>query len=310
MNKRYGGLDCNGGSRTILLSAGALRKLGHKVDIVTFKDKFNWFKHKKVIKTVQKNTDVVIAISILDVPLIYRKYYGKHKLCYYSRPFESWQMPKRRIVKTLTRFTKKYKGTVISNSQWQIDWLKKHGIKSRLVYSGLDLDEYYPVSNVRFKNTHIGALHHKFHKTKRWDLVMKVAKNLDVNKYMFEVLTADKKGTGVNHMAYWYQPSLEEKRRMYSTCNIWLAPTEKEGFHNVAAEANLCGCLVVCNRLKRNGMGDYATEETAMRYSSDDEMLACLKNPDFSKVEKMQNILIRNIGSREKNMKRLVKILK
>jgi hypothetical protein len=289
--------------------------LGHKVDIVTFKDSFKWFKHKKVIKDVPKNTDVVIAISILDVPLIYKKYHGKHKLAYYSRPVEcdtkghKWQVSKKKALATLQKFNK-HNGIVISNSSWQIDWLKKHGIKSTLVYSGLDLDEYYPVPNARFKDVHIGALHHKFHKTKRWDLVEKVAKNLDVNKYYFEVLTADKKGTGGNHMAYWYQPPLEDKRRMYSTCKIWFSPTEAEGFHNVAAEANLCGSLVVCNRLKRNGMQDYATDETAMRYDNFEELIECIENPDFSKVEKMQNILTRDIGSREKNMKHLIKVLK
>jgi hypothetical protein len=57
-------------------------------------------------------------------------------------------------------------------------------------------------------------------------------------------------------------------------------------------------------------MGDYATEETAMRYSTEDELMDCLDNPDYSKVEKMQKILREKIGSRSENMKRMVKLLK
>ncbi len=280
MNKKYGGLDNNGGSRSILLSAETLRGLGHKVDVVTFKDSFKWFKHKKVIKNVPRNTDVVIAISILDVPLIHKKYRGKHKLAYYSRPFESWQMPKKKIVETL----RKFKGKVISNSKWQVDWLKKYGIKSRLVYSGINLDYW---KDTEGPHSYIGGLINNRHKSKRSDLVKKYATVHLKNKLN----------------AY-------SVRELYNKCSIWLAPTEKEGWHNCPAEAALCGCLIVCNRKTRNGMNDYATDETAMRYSSEEELVECLETPDFSKVPKMQEMIKTKIGSRSYNMKRLVKILK
>ena len=96
--------------------------------------------------------------------------------------------------------------------------------------------------------------------------------------------------------------------RFYNECDIWLAPTELEGWHNCPAEANLCGCLVICNRLDSNGM-DYATEETAMRFTGFDELLACIENPDFSKVEKMKKVLHNKIGNRENNMKKFIDII-
>jgi len=284
---KWSQLSNGGGTRTILKSAQALRELGHKVSIVAHKDNFTWEKHQKPIHKVPANTDILIAVTISDVKHI-MKYKGM-RLAYYSRPVEcdtkghKWQMSQKKALATLRKF-KKHNGTVISNSGWQVDWLAKHGIKSNLVYSGIDLDFWNDTGG---SHKYIGGLINKRHKTKRSDIVKKYAtvhlKN-NLNAY------------GV--------------RELYNKCSIWLAPTEKEGFHNVPAEACMCGNLIVCNRLKRNGMGDYATDETAMRYDTEDELLECIENPDFNKVSLMQELIREKIGSREKNMKRMVRLLK
>jgi hypothetical protein len=56
-------------------------------------------------------------------------------------------------------------------------------------------------------------------------------------------------------------------------------------------------------------MQDYATDETAMLYNTFAEAVECIRNPDFSKVPKMQKVLIDKIGDRKSNMEKLVKIL-
>ncbi len=280
-DKKWSQLSNGGGTRTIILSAETLRGMGHKVSIVAHKDTFNWIHHAKPIRTVPSNTDVLIAVTISDVKHI-MKYTGM-KLAYYSRPFETWQMPKDKIVKTLKKF-RDMGGIIISNSGWQIEWLAKHGIESRLVYSGIDLDFWKRTDG---EHKYVGGLINKRHKSKRSDIVKKFAKvRLKGNLKPYQV------------------------RDLYNQCNIWLAPTEKEGFHNVAAEANLCGNLIVCNRKKKNGMGDYANDETAEIYDSVDEMPDILNNPDFNKVEKMQELIREKIGNRRNCMKRLVRILR
>ena len=75
------------------------------------------------------------------------------------------------------------------------------------------------------------------------------------------------------------------------------------------SEAALCGAAVVCSRYPHNGMSDYATDDTAMLYNDLKEAVEMLNNPDMSKVVKMQELLRDKIGTREKNMKRLVRCL-
>jgi hypothetical protein len=280
-DKKWSQLSNGGGTKTIICSAETLRSIGHKVSIVARKDNFTWVSHPKPLRTVPKKTDVLIAVTISDVNHI-MKYTGM-KLAYWSRPVELWQKPKIKAIHTLKKFIKAG-GTVMSNSSWQIDWLAKNGVKSHLVYSGIDLNFW---KRTEGEHKWIGGLINKRHDSKRSDLV---------KSYCKIRLKGNLKPHGV--------------RDLYNQCKIWLAPSEKEGFHNVPAEANLCGNLIICNRSGRNGMGDYATEETAMRYSTEDELMDCLDNPDYSKVEKMQKILREKIGSRSENMKRMVKLLK
>ena len=98
----------------------------------------------------------------------------------------------------------------------------------------------------------------------------------------------------------------------YNQCHIWYAPTKLEGFHNIPVEAALCGCLILCLNNPKNGMGDYANEETAHIYDPGDEIspVEYIDRPDYSKVKKMDAYLRLRIGSRERNMKRFVECLK
>ena len=284
---RWSQLSNGGGTRTVIKSAQTLRELGHKVSIVAHKDDFTWEKHPKPVHKVPKNTDILIAVTISDVKHV-MKYKGM-RIAYWSRPVEcdtkghKWQTSKKKAIKRLKKF-RGIGGIMMSNSSWQIEWLAKHGIKSHLVYSGLDLDFWKDTGGL---HRDVGGLINKRHKTKRSDIVKKCA-------------TIHLKGN----------LNSKQVRELYNKCSIWLATSTKEGFHSPPAEACLCGCLVVCNRLKRNGMQDYATDETAMRYSSNLELLECVGDADWSKVAKMQKVLRENIGNRKSNMKRLVRILK
>lgn len=285
LHKYWGGLANGGGSKTIIKSAEVLRKLGYRVDIAAVNDRHTWVKHPPIIHKIPKDTDVAIANSVSDIDIVLKSK-AKRKF-WWARGIETWQMPLNRIKK------KAKKINVIVNASHLLEYFP-HG---NLCYAGLDLDYWEDKNKPNSSYCWIGSLYSKQHNTKRYDLFKKLQKDLHgKGKYVYTTLKNNKND--------------EELKHLYKFCAIWFAPTELEGFHNVPAEANLCGCLVICNRMSTNGMGDYAAEETAMRFSSWNECLAAIKNPDFSKVKKMQKVLREKIGSREKNMKRFVGLIK
>jgi hypothetical protein len=99
---------------------------------------------------------------------------------------------------------------------------------------------------------------------------------------------------------------------IYHRCDIWFAPTSVEGLHCPPMEANLCGALVVCSNHPGNGMvPDYANSDTAMVYEfgNVESAVDAIRNADYSKVFKMMLRIKSNIGTREKNMKRLIKLI-
>lgn len=280
MHHYWGGLANNGGSKTIIRSAEALRLLGCDVEIAAVNDRHTWIKHPKILKKIPGDADILIANSVSDIDIVLK---AKKKF-WWCRGLELWQASEKRIIE------KSKKINVIVNSSW----LLKKFPDAKLCYSGLDL---YTWRETRQRNYSqkltIGCLWSRSHKTKRYDIFKKIKKHFG-ERFNYETLK-DKFND-------------DELVRFYNECDIWLAPTELEGWHNCPAEANLCGCLVICNRLDSNGM-DYATEETAMRFTGFDELLACIENPDFSKVEKMKKVLHNKIGNRENNMKKFIDII-
>ena len=288
------GLGTNGGSKTIIRCAETLQKLGHDVTIWAEVNKYNW--HKIEIKLLKQDdyfnyTDVEILVSAWELPLR-----CTIKLCnktyWYCRGWETWIHGEEWLIKQTELFVA-MGGKIICNSSWLVNRFAEYSIPSELCFSGLDLDEWGN-DNQRSRTYpyYTGGMVYKRHKTKQSEMI--------------EGVCRDERGQFIDIKSGY---SNKQLRAFYNRCDMWFSPTELEGFHNVAAEANLCGCLVFCNRLDSNGMGDYATEETAMRYTGHDELLACLDKPDYSKVAKMQDVLINKIGSRFENMRRFVELI-
>jgi len=297
------GFANNGGSQTILRSVEALRLLGHQVDTIAEHDSFTWFHHDPSLRSVDGRYDAMVAVSSRDVKKMCQLYHGKADLLFWwVRGKELWQMSEKKLIE------RAHMVHCITNASHLSDWLSSHGVESQVCFAGLDFDTFHGTST-RY-NTHVtvGGLYHKAHKTKRWDIIKRLAREYECcPQYEFRSFghskMVDKRNLiGRRGMNYKTLPTF------YRSCNIWVAPTELEGFHNVAAEANLCGCLVVCNRMPTNGMGDYATDETAMRFDTYQELFECLKSPQWEKIEKMQAVL-NAIGNRNYNMKRFVEIL-
>jgi len=298
----WSGICNNGGSRTILKSADTLRKMGHRVSVVARIDRFTWFEHKKTLKVIPKDTEAVIAVSISDVELVMEKAPKHATLAYWARPFETWQRPSAEIYRILRKFTKRG-NIVMCNSGWQVRKLKKNGIKSHLVFSGLDCEDFYPDSGKPDKIT-VGALSNTVLRKQFFLFIHLMQKAGDKFNY-FLYGNMDYEGGDL----FLKQPGIDKLRRLYSSCHVWVATSTLEGFHNPPAEAGLCGALVMVYDHKQNGSMDYVSKWTGETYTDVDELIEKIENADYSKVAKMQRRLRKHIGNRKHNMKKMVEIL-
>lgn len=304
----YGGLANNGGSRTILLSAEVLRALGHRVDIVACVDNFIWFAHPPVKKDVPKDTDVIIAVSISDVPLIYKKYHGRYKLAYWARPFELWQKTENKCCRILKKFTEKYNGIVICNSSWQTTWLATQGIKATLCLSGQDLDykEYLPDHEEGYDIT-VGV-QYSTKERKGWKEFKAIAAILGTS--VEYVGYGSEKCKDELFSKYLRNPNRKELNKLYRSMDVFVCCSSLEGFFNPGVEAAMQGCVIVCNNLLQNGCTDYCNGDTSHIYNNLKEAAKFILNPDFKKVKKMQGYIFNNIGNRKQAMEWMVKCLK
>ncbi|MCP4651206.1 MAG: glycosyltransferase [PVC group bacterium] len=314
-NKKWGGLANNGGSRTILLSAETLRELGHGVNVVACSDKFTWFPHPPIKHKVSSNTDVVIAISISDVKDIMDKYPGK-KLAYWARPWESWHSSEKKCLKLLKRF-RLFGGTIMVNSGWQKDYLETKNITSHLVYSGQDIEwKMESGYNQPYDRMVIGC-QYSSKPRKGWKEFKKIAKLLG-DKYEYVAFGSEKcKNKFISR--YLRNPAREKLNEFYRSMDVFFIGNQLEGFLNVGSEAVINGALLICNSNPRSGAHDYCNEETAHMYNYTGDgkrtgllgfqIMRIMDNLDFTKVAKCQKLIREKIGTRKKNMERMIEVL-
>ena len=299
-NGTKSGLDLNGGSRTIVKSAETLIQLGHEVSICATHNKYTWGKVPNLVRSVTENTDALVAVSCKDVKNVL-KHPCKRKH-WWMRGIETWAMPEEKLLERASRIS------VIVNAGHLKEWLLKRGVKSQLCFAGLDLSLWEtPSSRQKNNRVRIGCLYHSRHLTKRWSDFAKLAEALGRTNYEYVGFGVGKPND-VSWLAdYKDQPSVDRLIHLYQSCDIWFAPTTSEGFHNVCAEASLCGCLALCNTSRHSGMADYADSSTAMMYGTIDWAAELCKNPDFDLVPRMQEKL-HAIGDRKQNMERLIQL--
>jgi len=285
------GLANGGGSRTVILCSQTLEKLGHRCDIIGVDDRFTWFEHKPAIPYFPSDLDVIIATACTTVESTLRS--NVPVKAWYIRGHEIWVYSEKQLINL-------YRSGLINivNSKGLKQLLSTYGVDSTVIYPGID--SFWEDRNLRPKNKiRIGCLYQK-KPTKRWEDFVKLAKILGMRTDEF--LTEFK-----------CSPSIDELIDFYSSCHIFFAPTILEGLFNPSIEAALCGCLIVCGDESLGGMiYDYAfPNNTAMVYEARDiehaAKLIC--NPSWDVIGRMDNHLRNNIGSREKNMKKMISLL-
>lgn len=286
------GLGNNGGSRTIIRCAEALRQLG--ADACVFSNagnRYSWHSHSVPVLQKQPSCDVVIATGFKSVPNTL-KFKAKKKF-YYIRGFEKWVVGEDKLLAS-------YKALqCIVNSQWLHGYLRDKGIRSTVVYPGLDFDDFYITQTKRA--TVLGGILHGKHKTKRHIDVIQVAKNL---KCPLLLLNRDIKNASPSRL-----------REFYNRISVWMSPSELEGLHNPPMEAALCGSNLVCCDHPRSGVSDYAIHgETALLYPARCLEMACEHVKQlFDKANDMnlnlRLLLEQKVGTRSSNMKKMIKVL-
>jgi len=304
-NSLNSGLANNGGSRTVILCAQVLEELGHRCDIVATSDNFTWFAHKPVIQYIPRDTHIIIATACTTVKsTIESRVQAK---AWYIRGHEMWMYSEEQLAKLYNISEIKN----IINSKGLQQKLATYGADSVVVYPGIDKDMWKDRKLRSNDKIRIGCLYNK-KPTKRWKDFVKLAEILGTDEY--EYIGIGDTTRNDSFLTYFgANVSTAELNDIYSSCHIWFAPTELEGLHNVPIEAALCGCLIVCSTAPMNGMGfDYAFHNnTAMIYEARniEEAAKLIKNPNWDVINRMYNHLEFNIGTREDNMKKMMKYL-
>ena len=293
------GLGNNGGSRTIIKSAETLAKMGQEVVIASdVKNCYTWEKLDSRVKFVLSKRipkgDAIIATGIRSVPSTVSSNFKKKY--YFIRGFEVWAAKKQELVKS-------YKSLkCIVNSSWLQKMLKSNGVKSSLVYNGLDFDDFYNMNQDRIYA--LGGLYSKRHKTKNYPFIEGCAVSGD---FKLASLNKDIKAATPESLNEWY-----------NKIRVWISPSELEGLHNPPMEASLSGCTLVATNHPRSGTSDYAiNNETALVYEHGNrkDAIRSIRKLSDENLRKelngnMVSLLKDKIGTREKNMAKFLEIIK
>lgn len=300
------GLDNNGGTRTIIKCAEVLEKLGHRCDIVSTVDNFNWFEHKAPVRSIPRDADVVVATACTTVNSTLKS--NAKKKAWYIRGHEAW-------VKNEKTLSELYNNELfkITNSNGLKKKVEELGGSAVVVPQGVDLDWW---KDLGFRNNNdkirIGCLYQK-KPTKGWSDFVELAKILGHDRYEYvgfgNTMRSDEFLT-----LFLCQPSTEALNVLYSSCHIWISPSVLEGLSNVPMEAILSGCLLVGNDNSMNGMVcDYLfSDETGVVYPAGDMYAASklIENPDWELIPKAITFIKEHIGDRETNMRKFIGLFK
>lgn len=274
------GLGNNGGSRTILKSAQTLRDMGHTVDIVAGVDRFTYFDHPPAVGHIPAHTDVVIAVSWMDVESMHKDWPGP--CAWWLRNWDTHRLTEPEICRLAAVQPTCVNGEFIQRR------FRRAGIESEVVYQGIDFDMW--IATDRPRGRMVGTIQRGEQRYRYCDFERLAV----ISKGCFGFDSVAKS----DNMAEWYQ-----------SIDFYFAPQILGGLSNPPMEAAMCGALIVCPGIEESGLDDYANSETAIIYDNLEDVPELLKAADFGKVAKMQEVLKNKIGDRKKNMQKLIDFL-
>jgi len=299
----FNGIDCgwgnNGGTQSIFRMAEALSSLGHQVQLWSHStNKFTWFplsqKVKHIVTTIKKapSVDVLISSGCKTTMDTFR--YPRCKVSIqWLRAHETWMMDEKELFELY-----KLKMPLWVNSRWMKIFLTKMRTDIDVQYCGIPIEDFYkvPIDKEGFT---IGALYSSKPR-KRFRDIRALMKKIDARFAIYGNGKCDVKG-------YVQQPSLGQKRELYSACDAWVACSENEGLHIPPMEAALCGACVIANRRLHAGNIDYASTDTALLFSGVPDLINKIEmlrnNPDLGVRlnTRMKETVISKIGTVQEN---------
>jgi len=317
------GFSNNGGTKTLFHSANILTDMGHEVKCVSnHPNKFTWFPLKaEFIQTrhplAYPDADANIATGFQSVKNVVAAPPQKGKAFHWIRAHETW------ITKSLGKI---YNAPTVKwvNSEGLKFFIKReYNVDTELLYPGVDLDIFFNTNLRRYDLEYftVGALNNKKPR-KRQDWLVRAFDHLNRSygaRAAFLMFGNDGKPLDIRLLnAYIQQPSPAILRTVYNKVKVWLAPTYSEGLHICPMEAALCGCLVVGTTAELAGMRDWLVDGHSGFMSENDfgsfyakivEAVKCTSHKAMIIADTARNTIENVIGSRERNMKRMVELI-
>ena len=232
--------------------------------------------------------DVVVCVSVWDAQSTMDIWH--RNVVWWLRGWEDWVYGEKILIDKLRQFS--LYGKIITNATHLIDKCNDIGVDAECCFAGLDLDFWKKLTQVPKMPMYSGVLDHRKHKFKD-------------NGIIDKLIYCDQ------NLAHVFSDSNYNKikmREVYNACSCWLSLSTNEGFHQMPAEAALCGCPIIYNDVPHGGTSDYCTPDTATPFKTFDELLVAIDTIDYSKVNAMRNML-HAIGARESNMLRFVEMI-
>jgi hypothetical protein len=312
----FNGIGCgwgnNGGSQSIFRMAGALQDLGAKVELWSDRpNKFTWFKPKARIRqtTLSNAPDVDVLINTgctttKDTLTFPRKKVGVQWL----RAHETWSMKEADLASKY-----RYDMPLWANSEWMVGLVKSLTGRTdvEVQYCGIPVNDFYPVDVAPSDKITVGALwtNKKRKCPKHISMLVRDPALADIRWLLFGVESSCKLQGDVTYIKH---PDMDQKRALYSACDVWFAPTDSEGLHIPPMEAALCGATVVAKKKPSAGNMDYCQHDLSGKHYTDiGEVPSIIRSLEDTMHRKelsrnMQALINTKIGTVECNAQRML----
>jgi len=316
MRIAFNGVGCgfgnNGGTQSVFRMAAALASEGAQVEVWShYPNVFTWFDLEVPFRLTSledaPEVDVLINTGSPTTRSTYefrRKKVGVQWL----RAHETWRVQEHVLFDLYSLDMPLW-----ANSEWMVNLVSDAGIRDdcEVQYCGVPHQLFYPVETIRSDSLVVGGL---------WSLkprkcsgrILNIASHPELSDVKWKLLGAEPKPHLPKNVKYCRQPSTKAKRAMYSSCDIWFAPSESEGLHIPPMEAALCGAAVVARDIPAAGNMDYCHHGlTGILYSGIPEAVSAINSLRDNGARSgmsfaMREVIRAKIGDVTTNAKRML----